>query len=269
MQNNKKIGVFDSGLGGLFIANAIRAQLPAYDYLYLGDTLHLPYGRRSDDAIYDLCEKAMRYLFAEGCDLIVIACNTASAAALRRLQQGFLAREMPDKRILGVIVPTLEVAIEHGAKMIGLLGTERTVHSNIYEAELQKIDPEVRMHSVASPLLVPLIEHEGQKYYDIVLQDYVAPLCEAKVESLILGCTHYIALKDNLRRLMGDHVELISQDDIIPYKFEDYLQRHPEMDQRLSRGGTFEVRATDLNQSFLKNIKEMVPDGTKITAAIY
>lgn len=269
MKNNKKIGVFDSGLGGLFIANAIRARLPQYDYLYLGDTLHLPYGRRSDDAIYDLSEKAMRYLFAQGCDLIVMACNTASAAALRRLQQGFLAREMPDKRILGVIVPTLEVAIEHGAKSIGLLGTERTVHSNIYEAELQKIDPDVRLHSVASPLLVPLIEHEGQKYYDIVLEDYVAPLRAAKVQSLILGCTHYIALKDNLTRLMAQDVRLISQDDIIPSKFEDYLHRHPEMEESLSKGGTLEVRATDLNQSFMKNIKEMVPEGTKIVQASY
>lgn len=269
MKNNKKIGVFDSGLGGLFIANAIRARLPSYDYLYLGDTLHLPYGRRSDDAIYDLSEKAMRYLFAEGCDLIIMACNTASAAALRRLQQGFLAREMPDKRILGVIVPTLEVAIEHGTKSVGLLGTERTVHSNIYEAELQKIDPDVRLHSVASPLLVPLIEHEGQKYYDIVLEDYVASLRSAKIESLILGCTHYVALKDNLKRLMGDTVELISQDDIIPGKLEEYLQRHPDMNERLSRGGTFEVRATDLNESFLKNIKDMVPHNTVIAEARY
>lgn len=269
MEGSKKIGVFDSGLGGLFIANAIRARLPSYDYLYLGDTLHLPYGRRSDEAIYTLSENAMRYLLEEGCDLIVMACNTASAAALRRLQQGFLARTYPDKRILGVIVPTLEVAIEQGAHKIGLLATQRTVHSNIYEAELRKINPKVELYAVPSPLLVPLIEHEGQKYYDIVLEDYIAPLKAASVESLILGCTHYVAIKENLTRLLGGHVQLISQDEIIPPKLEDYLRRHLEMDARLSRGGTFEVRATDLNESFMKNIRDMVPQGTVIAEAVY
>ena len=163
MKNQGKIGVFDSGLGGLFIADSIRKRLPAYDYLYLGDTLHLPYGRRSDAALYDLSEKAMRYLFAQGCDLVIMACNTASAAALRKLQQVFLAREFPEKRILGVVVPTLEVAIEHGAHRIGLLATQRTVHSNIYEIELKKINPFVQLVAVASPLLVPLIEDGGEQ----------------------------------------------------------------------------------------------------------
>ncbi len=269
MKKGGKIGVFDSGLGGLFIANAIRKRLPDYDYLYLGDTLHLPYGRRSDDAIYDLSEKAMRYLFEQGCDLIVMACNTASAAALRRLQQGFLLREYPDNRILGVIVPTLEVAIEQGAHRIGLLGTERTVHSNIYELELQKINPQVSLHAVASPLLVPLIEHNGEKYYDAVLGDYLKPLMEAKIESLILGCTHYVALKDTVNKLTGNSVRLISQDDIIPGKLADYLHRHPEMNARLTKGGSFEVQATDLNESFRKNIDDMVPFGTAISHARY
>lgn len=269
MENGRKIGVFDSGLGGLFIANSIRQRLPDYDYIFLGDTLHLPYGRRSDDAICDLSEKAMRYLLAQGCDLIVMACNTASAAALRRLQQGFLAREFSDKRILGVVVPTLEVAIEQGAHRIGLLGTERTVCSNIYDAELRKINPKVELHSVASPLLVPLIEHEGAKYYDVVLRDYLKPLMDKKIESLILGCTHYVALKDSINHITGGTVRLIAQDDIIPEKLADYLHRHPEMETRLSKGGTFEARATDLNESFKKNIEELVPKGTAINKAIY
>src|SRR5690606_5619036 len=136
------------------------------------------------------------YLFAQGCDLIVMACNTASAAALRKLQQGFLAREFPQHRILGVVVPTLEVAIEQGADRIGLLATQRTVHSNIYEIELKKINPSVTLTAVASPLLVPMIEDGGTKYLDTVLEDYLKPMKEAKVQSLILGCTHYVALKD-------------------------------------------------------------------------
>lgn len=269
MKSGGKIGVFDSGLGGLFIANSIRQRLPAYDYIFLGDTLNVPYGRRSDDAIYDLSEKAMRYLFAQGCDLVVIACNTASVSALRRLQQGFLANEFPNKRILGVVVPTLEVAIEQGVHNLGLIATERTVHSNIYEIELQKINADVRLHAVATPLLVPLVEHDGSKYYDIILRDYLQPMLDAKIESLILGCTHYVALKDSINHITGGSVRLIAQDDIIPEKLADYLNRHPEMEQRLSKGQTFAARATDLNESFRKNINDLAPADAEISLASY
>jgi glutamate racemase len=269
MKRNKKIGVFDSGLGGLFIANSIRKRLPAYDYLYLGDTLHLPYGRRSDQAVYDLSEKAMRYLFEQGCDLIVMACNTASAAALRKLQQGFLARECPDKRILGVVVPTLEVAIEHGAERIGLLATQRTVQSGVYEEELKKINPKVTLVGVAAPLLVPLIEDGGEKYLDAVLDDYLEPMRAADVQSVILGCTHYVAAKDSVKKLMHGRAHLISQDDIIPDKLADYLARHPEMEERLSTGGTFELQATDTNENYKKNIDDLMGKPTSVKQAVY
>ncbi len=267
MKKDKKIGVFDSGLGGLYIANSLRKLLPHYDYLYLGDTLNLPYGRRSDQAIYDLSERSMRYLFAQGCDLIVMACNTASAAALRRLQQGFLAREFPDKRILGVIVPTLEAAIEHGAHKIGMLATQRTVQSKIYEVELQKINEKVALTAVAAPLLVPLIEEGGEKYLDEVLEDYLGPMKAAKIESLILGCTHYVALKPHLKKMLSG-VELISQDDIIPAKLQDYLKRHPEMEERLSQGSTFELHATDANENFKRNIDELMGGPTAVKQAV-
>lgn len=269
MQRTQKIGFFDSGLGGLYIARAVRAALPDYDYLYLGDTLHVPYGRRSDTAIYDLCRDAMQHLFAQGCDLIVMACNTASAACLRRLQQEFLVQHYPDKRILGVIVPTLEVAIEQGARQIGMLATHRTVHSSMYEVELKKINPAVELHAVASPLLVPLIEYDGAAYYDQVLRDYLKPLQAAAVESLILGCTHYVAVKEHIARIMGADVALISQDDIIPEKFADYLDRHPEYERLLSKGGSFTVQATDLNESFVRNIQELVPPETAIEEVSY
>lgn len=267
MKKHKKIGVFDSGLGGIYIANAIRKRLPSYDYVYLGDTLHLPYGRRSDEAIYDLSENAMRYLFRQKCDLVIMACNTASAAALRKLQQQFLVREFPHHRILGVIVPTLEVAIEHGARRIGMLATQRTVHSNMFEVELQKINPGVRLFSVAAPLLVPLIEHEGEKYLDVVLADYLKPLEEHKIESLILGCTHYISLKERLRKISD--IDLISQDEIIPWKLEDYLRRHPEIEGELSQGGTLQLHATDVNESFMRNIDEMMGQKTTVAHARY
>lgn len=268
MENSgKKIGIFDSGLGGLYVAQAVRKALPDYDYLYLGDTLNLPYGRRSNDQINDLCEAAMRHLFTQGCELVLVACNTASAACLRRMQQGFLAREFPEKRVLGVVVPTLETAIDSGHTNIGLIATERTAHSNIYETELQKINPAVRLHSKATPLLVPLIEHGGEKYLDIVLKDYVDPLLANDIDCLILGCTHYISLKDRVRDITG--VDIISQDEIVPVKTTQYLARHPDMAARLSRNGTFEIQATDLNEFFEANIRALVGMDIAVSKADY
>ncbi len=261
--------MFDSGLGGVFIAQSIRKHLPVYDYVFLGDTLNMPYGQRSDGQIYDLSERAMRYLLAQDCDLIIVACNTASVSALRKLQQVFLAREFPDKRILGVVVPTLEVAIDSGSTNIGMIATSRTVNSNIYGVELQKINPLVQLHAFATPLLTPLIEYNGAKYIDSVLEDYLAPLKAARVESVILGCTHYVAIKKNVSAIMGEGVRILSQDDIIPLKLADYLSRHKEMEERLSQGGTLDIHATDTNESFTKNVQDMVGDKCDLVTANY
>ncbi len=265
--SGQKIGIFDSGLGGLYIAKAVRDALPDYDYVYLGDTLNLPYGRRSDDNIHDLCEAAMRHLFDQGCHIVLMACNTASAACLRKLQQGFLAREYPDRRILGVVVPTLEAATDTGHTNIGLIATERTAHSNIYEVELKKINPAVQLHSKATPLLVPLIELGGEKYLDQVIADYLQPLFERNIDCLILGCTHYVSLKDRIRALSA--VDILSQDDLIPAKTKDYLARHPDKEQALSRGGTFVIQATDLNESFEANIRALVGNDIPVSKAVY
>lgn len=268
-KRNKKIGFFDSGLGGLYIARAARKALPAYDYVYLGDTLHVPYGRRSDEAIFNLCTGAMDYLFAQGCDLVVMACNTASAACLRRLQQTWLPAKGAEKRVLGVIVPTLETAIEQGATRIGLLATQRTVQSHIYEAELTKINPKVKLFGQAAPLLVPLIEDNGDKYMDEVLGDYLRPLTDEGIESLILGCTHYVAVKDRIRKIIGDNVALISQDDIIPSKLADYLKRHADKEEVLSQGGTFEIHATDANDIFARNVRDLMGSQFNLIQANY
>lgn len=264
----QKIGVFDSGLGGVFIADSIRKRLPSYDYLYLGDTLHLPYGRRSDAAICDLSRKAMDYLFDAGCFLVIMACNTASASALRRLQQEFLPRNHPERRILGVVVPTLEAAIEGGARRIGLLGTQRTVQSGIYDVELRKIRPETELTAISCPLLVPMIEEGGRKYLEPVLRDYLEPLRAARVESVILGCTHYVALKEDVARLLPG-AAILSQDDIIPHKLEDYLRRHPEIESRLSRGGSFEIHVTDANENFGRSCEILLGEKKPLRQALY
>lgn len=267
---NKKIGVFDSGLGGLYIARAIRNAMPQYDYAYLGDTLNVPYGGRSMEAIYQLSEGAIRYLIEQQeCDLVVIGCNTASVTALRKLQREFLPQNHPDKRILGVIVPTLESATELGATQIGLIATEYTVNSKIYDEEIVKITPRAQIYGQPTPLLVPLIENNGEKYMDAVLGDYLEPLIEQGLDSLILGCTHYISIKDKVRELTQHRVRILSQDEIIPPKLKDYLGRHPEMEERLSQNGTFECFATDAGPVCQRNIEKLMGAGMQLTKAAY
>lgn len=244
------IGIFDSGLGGLVMTRAFRAALPDYDMLYLGDTLHVPYGPRSAEAIYDFTLKAVTYLFDQGCPLIIIACNTASANALRRLQQEYLPQHYPDRRILGVIVPTIEAAIATGHKRIGLIGTAFTVNSGTYRDELKKIDPNIELFAHATPLLVPLVENNGIKYAEPILEDYLQPLLHARIDSLILGCTHYPLFNPLLKTILPKGVDVMSQDAVVPPKLIDYLQRHPEIENRLSKNGKLRTLLTDVTQTY-------------------
>lgn len=244
-----KLGVFDSGLGGLIIAKSIRAYAPDIDMVYLGDTLHLPYGNRSAEAIYDYTRRAMEFLFRErGCVLIIVACNTASAAALRRLQQTWLREHYPERRILGVVVPTLEAALDRGFENLGLIGTNYIVHSGAYEEELRKINPQIMITQQATPLLVPLIEHKGDEWLEPVLERYLAPLLEKQIKGLLLGCTHYACLKDIIRKKYD--VDVIAQDEIIPGKLADYLERHPEVSSLISRRGTSDFYVSDLTDNY-------------------
>ena len=269
-ERTRKIGIFDSGLGGLYVARAIQATMPDYDYVYLGDTLNVPYGGRSFEAIYNLSESAMRFLIEDhDCELIVIACNTASVTALRKLQREFLVNNYPEKRILGVVVPTLESATELGATQIGLIATEYTVRSKIYDEEIVKITPRAQIFAQPTPLLVPLIENHGEKYMDQILGDYLEPLIEKGLDSLILGCTHYIAIKDHVREITRHRVRVLSQDEIIPPKLKEYLLRHSDIEEKLSKGGSFSILATDVNPSFLKNVEKLMGTGRAADQAIY
>lgn len=249
-----KLGIFDSGLGGLVITKAVRDYLPDLDILYFGDTLRLPYGNRSADVIYDYTQQAMQYMFDQDCTLIVIACNTGSVSALRRLQQEWLPKHYNKERnILGVVVPTLETAIEHGYKRLGLIATNFTIRSNAYETELRKIDPSITMVQRSTPLLVPLIENDGLQWADPILRHYLEPMIEEGIECLILGCTHYPFLKTQIRSILGNKIELLSQDEIIPRKLADYLQRHPEYNSRISRSGKIQFIVSDLNDNYRKS----------------
>ncbi|PCI00198.1 MAG: glutamate racemase [Alphaproteobacteria bacterium] len=248
-----RIGIFDSGLGGLVIANAIRNHLPQYDYVYFGDTLNVPYGGRSKQAVYQHTERAMDYLMRqENCALVIIACNTATAHCGRLLQQFFLVRAFPERRILGVVIPTLETCVDAGYKRIGMLATAGMIESMLYEEELKKLDPDISFFGKASPLLVPMIENDGQEWIEPVLDEYLAPLTKENIECLILGCTHYPLLKNQIQKRVGDGVKLISQDEIIPHKLTDYLKRNTSIETTLSKNGTMKYIVSDMTDSYKK-----------------
>ena len=268
-----RIGVFDSGLGGLLIAQSIVKRLPQYDYLYLGDTKRVPYGNRSQRTIHEFVSEALDYLFKKDCQLIILACNTASAEALRKSQQEYLPRNYPDRRVLGVVIPMAEAAVEAltagkemasagsrsagpigslsaeiSATRVGVLATASTVESGAYARELNRVQPGIIVVQNPAPLLVPLVENDGFKYVGPVLDDYLAPLKERQIQSLILGCTHYAALKDQIREKIN--VPVISPDEVVPEKLADYLERHPEIESKLSKKGSRTYEVTDLTESY-------------------
>tara|TARA_R110002126_G_scaffold13118_2_gene56403 strand:- start:95259 stop:96062 length:804 start_codon:yes stop_codon:yes gene_type:complete len=254
-----KIGIFDSGLGGLYIANAMRARLPEYDYVYLGDTLHVPYGRRSVDTVYQLTRNAIEHLFAEeDCAVIIVACNTASALALRRIQQEYLVDAYPDRRVLGVIVPTLEYAAEHDLRRIGMLATEAMCNSGIYEEELGKINADIKLFAQSAPLLVPMLEHGGADFIDQALDKYLTPLVAQNIDSIILGCTHYCLLKEKISRYLGADVRVVSQDELIPEKLATYLKKHAWLEAQIGKNGRFALQITDISESFCEAARSIV-----------
>jgi glutamate racemase len=252
-----KIGVFDSGLGGLFVMRALAQKLPRYDYVYLGDTARVPYGNRSPQVVHQFLEEAVDFLFKRGCGLVIVACNTASAEALRKIQQDYLPKHYPSRRVLGVIIPTVEEALagkSRGAanapsiRRLGVLATQGTVRSGTYAREAQKLAPHIKVFQSAAPLLVPLIENGGTKWAEPIVREYLAPLRRAKAQKIILGCTHYPALKDMIRKLSGAPV--VSQDELIQRKLADYLARHPEIDSRLGKTGKRELLVTDITPGY-------------------
>jgi len=246
-----KIGIFDSGLGGLVIAKAIFNKLPGYDYTYLGDTKRVPYGNRSKNDVFKFTKAGVKCLFGQDCKLVILACNTASALALRKIQQEFLPKAYPDRRVLGVVIPTLEEADKkHNGKIIGVLGTAATVNSHIYKKELMKIDPKAKIFELAAPKLVPLIEQNSLQKAKKALKSYMKPLLKHKIEALVLGCTHYPILKNEIAKIAGKNVKVVSQTDFLPGKLKNYLRRHKEINSKLSKNRKREFLVTDFNKDF-------------------
>ncbi|OGY41280.1 MAG: glutamate racemase [Candidatus Buchananbacteria bacterium RBG_13_39_9] len=243
-----KIGVFDSGLGGLIILKEIIKKLPQYDYIYLGDNARTPYGNRSQEVIYKFTEQAVDFLFKQNCQLIIIACNTASAEALRKIQQEWLPRVMGNEyRVLGVIRPVVEQAVKVGKNKIGVIGTKGTVASQSYIHEIAKLNSELEVLQQPCPLLVPLVE-EGWQKSDVakkVLRTYLKPLKLAKVDTLILGCTHYPILFKEIQGIMGPRTKVLHSGKIVADSLANYLQRHPEIESKLEKNTNVMVRISN------------------------
>jgi glutamate racemase len=249
------IGFFDSGLGGLTILKAVRALMPEYDYVYFGDTAHLPFGDKTEEEIFELTRAGILKLFQKGALLVVVACNTASAESLRKLQDSILIGEYSDRRLLGVIIPTIEALLEQRAKNALLIGTERTIDSHKYERELAKITSDVKLTARATPKLVPCIESGNMDAAKIALEEAIGDMA-AEVDTLILGCTHYTVLKGFIRSKYPWKV--LSQDEIIPQKLKDYLERHPEISMRLTQGRKAEILLSEESEQYTALKKEFM-----------
>lgn len=253
-----RIGVFDSGYGGLTILEKFRALLPEYDYVYLGDNARTPYGTRSFEVVYQYTLECVKKLFELDCDLVILACNTASAKALRTIQQKDLPQIAPNKRVLGVIRPTAEKVGEFTKTYhVGLLGTEGTIQSGSYPIEINKIFPEIVVTGQACPMWVPLIENgehlsDGADYF---VKKYIKDLLstDPKIDTLILACTHYPLLVDKIKMHAPEHMQIISQGPIIADRLQDYLLRHPEMESRLSKNGECTFYTTESVDKFKKS----------------
>jgi len=249
------IGVFDSGYGGLTILKEFVRKLPGYDFAYLGDNARNPYGSRSFETVYAYTLEAVKKLFRMGCHLVIIACNTGSARALRTIQQKDLPAIGPDRRVLGVIRPTAEiVGSVTRTRHVGILGTMGTVTSRSYLLEIQKFFPDITVTQEACPLWVPLVENNelsgpGTDYF---VQKNIRRLMEADpaIDAIILGCTHYPLLIDAIRRHTPPGVTVIPQDQIVADSLIDYLERHPDMDRRCSRNGSVVFHTTDSTELF-------------------
>ena len=252
------IGFFDSGLGGLLILKAVAKIMTQYDYIYYGDTANLPYGDKTEEEIYTLTKNAIEGLFKRDCLLVIVACNTASAETLRRIQDTYLKDKYPERRILGVIIPSVEEIVEKHYPRTLLLATKRTVESKKYERELAKLSSdEVELLAIATPELVPLIEaHKIEEAVGIAIKVIEAEAREG--DAVLLGCTHYTLLKEPLRRHFGDTLTFISQDEVIPKKLANYLLRHPELTSQLSNTGKREIVLTEHRADYDRLIAEFL-----------
>lgn len=249
----KSIGVFDSGFGGLTILKKIIQKLPQYNYVYFADTARAPYGNRSTETIYNFTKQAVDFLFSKNCELILLACNTASSDALRKIQQEYVPSKYPGKKVLGVLIPGAQEAVEKTKNnTVGVIATYATVQSKAFERELHKLNESIRVVQQACPLLVPLIESNEYKlpFTKIILQQYLTPLLKNNIDTLILGCTHYEILAPIIRSIVGSSVSVITEGSVVAQRLSMYLNNHPEIETSLARDNVYQFYTTDMTTQF-------------------
>lgn len=247
------IGIFDSGFGGLSILKAITKELPNYDYIYLGDNARTPYGNRSPEIIYEFTRQAVDFLFKNNCQLVILACNTASSDALRKIQQEYLPQYYPSKKVLGVLIPGAEAAVAKTKnKKIGVMATEGTVTSGSFVREIKKLDSSTIVFQQSCPLLVPLIEagEKNNPATKIILEQYIKPLKQKKIDTVILGCTHYGLVAEQIKKIFGDKVKVISEGKEVSKKLKIYLAKHPEIETTLTKKSKLNFYSTDTTSKF-------------------
>ena len=249
------IGIFDSGYGGLTILHGIRQLLPEYDYLYLGDNARTPYGTRSFEVVYEFTRQAVEKLFEMGCHLVILGCNTASAKALRSIQQNDLPKLDPNRRVLGVIRPTAEVigSLTHN-RHVGIFATEGTIKSESYNLEIHKLFPDIQVSGVACPFWVPLVEYNeadspGADYFVKKRIDQLLRL-DPQIDTVILGCTHYPLLLPKIHKYMPRGIRIIAQGEYVASSLQSYFQRHPDMEQRCTKNGQTRYLTTENPERF-------------------
>ena len=253
--NAGPIGIFDSGYGGLTILHGIRQLLPQYDYLYLGDNARAPYGPRSFDVVYEFTRQAVVKLFEMGCHLIILGCNTASAKALRTIQQNDLPQIDPNRRVLGIIRPTTEIIGSLSAsRHVGVLATEGTIKSESYTLEIRKFHPDITVTGVACPFWVPLVEYNeadspGADYFVKKCIDQIMRL-DPKIDTIILGCTHYPLLMPKILKYLPTGVRVIPQGEYVADSLKSYLERHPQIEQRCSQNASVRYLTTENSDKF-------------------
>ncbi|PIT95115.1 glutamate racemase [Candidatus Falkowbacteria bacterium CG10_big_fil_rev_8_21_14_0_10_39_9] len=260
------IGIFDSGLGGLSVFKYFLKKLPQFNYIYLGDNARVPYGGKSQEVIYEYTKEAIDFLFSQGANLIIIACNTASAEALKKIQQEYLPQKYPHQKVLGVIRPLAEAASQNKKlTRVGVIGTKATISSNVYKTEIKKLNPQIKVFQLSTPLLVPLIE-EGWAHKPEtknILKSYLTPLKTKHLDALILGCTHYPFMLSEAKKIMGRSCLVPNTGRIIAQSLKDYLKRHLELELTPVFKPTINFYTTDDVKQFKKVGEKFL--GQKIT----
>ena len=255
------LGFFDSGFGGLTILKEVVKILPKYSYIYLGDNARMPYGSRSQEEIYKFTVEGVEELFKRGAKLVILACNTSSSSALKIIQREFLPKNYPDKRVLGVIIPTAEeIGKFTSSREVGILATEATVNSLAYLREINKFYPEIKVYQQACPLLVPIIEagEIKQKNLNLAIEQYLNQLFQKsrKIDTIILGCTHYAIIENKIKSYLSKSVKILSQGKIVADKLKNYLERHSEIENKLSKTGE-KIFLTTKNSERVKKLAKL------------